>query len=141
MVVQTALPLCDQPHIVEERSCPFLLALISALISAWSQILSQWQISKHLLSHDGVLVVSSGATEPSTRSCLQGVIGRRLKLFLLTKPTHGPTTEPPAARTPITWQLFGGSVGSGKLVQNLDRFIKLTGNSWKIVSIKDGSEG
>ena len=47
--------------------------------------LSQWQVSKYSLSHDGVFVVPLGATEPSTHSFLKKVIVLRHKLFLLTK--------------------------------------------------------
>ena len=41
------------------------------LLSLSGYRLSQWQVSKYSLSHDGVFVVPLGATEPSTHSFLE----------------------------------------------------------------------
>lgn len=41
------------------------------LLSLPGHRLSQWQVSKYSLSHDGVFVVPLGATEPSTHSFLK----------------------------------------------------------------------
>lgn len=112
-------------------SCLFLLLPISA----WPGILSLYLVSKCLLSHDGVSVVSSGAEELSICHFSEGVISPRGKPFV-TKPSLEPLYSVLLLGPLTKGQLLETGVGSGKLVQNLDRFMNLTGNSWKIASIK-----
>ena len=109
LIVQTVLPLCEQPQVGKERFLPLLLGdlcLARDYISAAE--------FKCLISVDGVLVVSSGGYSFLEAS---GTMSSSPPACLDHTPRHL------AARDPSHGSSLEAGVDSDKLVQNLERFI------------------
>lgn len=93
----------------------------SKILSLWVDLqmfaFSWWCVSGFFRGYRALL----HSLQNSTCSFLERVISLRCKLFLLTKPSLGPRTQPPDATYPLPCgSSLGAGSGSGKWVQNLD---------------------